>query len=157
MVITLLHRVTDYVYHGHGLNAGTIGVEVQARAAGLLSNSRTFWRSRREKAAGKTFEQLVREPTPGILAAHARALRYYAALMAHRGHPLKAINLTHRQSARKPSDPGELLARNAATVAAELGFERDLTQRTWGRGTGQPERWVVGHLQRTIMRPGQKQ
>ncbi|MEM7256036.1 MAG: hypothetical protein AAF404_01475 [Pseudomonadota bacterium] len=133
--------MTAYVYHGHGLNRGTIGVEVQARAAGLVGNPRTFWRSRRDKALGRSFDQLVREPTAEILAAHACVLRYYAALMERRGQPLRSLNLTHRQSARKGSDPGQAIASNAAAVADELGYTEDMTGRTWGRGLAQRPQW----------------
>lgn len=140
--IVLLHRVTAYVYHGHGWNRDTIGIELQARAAGLEGRARTFWRSRGEKRRGRTHEQLAAEATPEQIRAFKALCRYYAALMAARGAPLQAV-VTHRQSARKPSDPGQRIALALNEVAAELELPRDWTAKVRGRGRPQPDEWVL--------------
>ena len=140
VVVTLLHPVTAYLYHGHGWNRDTIGIEVQARAAGAVGKRRTFWRSSKEKATGKSYEELVREPSAGKLAAVRALTKYYAALMAQRKSPLVAV-VTHRQSARKPSDPGEAIARVAFEAGRQLGFE-DWALKTRGKGRPAPDSWT---------------
>ena len=143
VVVTLLHKVTDYVYHGHAGNRFCIGVEVQCRAAGLVGNKRTFWRSKKDKTLGRTYDRLVREPSAGRLAAVRAVIRYYSALMELRGEPIKGV-VTHRQTAAKRSDPGQAIARVGNDVVRELGLE-DWSQRTWGKskkGRPQPDQWT---------------
>lgn len=142
--VVLLHPVTSYVYHGHAANAWSIGIEVQARAAGLEGEARTFWRSRREKTQGprhRSFEQLVAEATDRQLLACLALARYYAAVMVLHQHPLRAW-VTHRQTARKPSDPGQRIALMAALAGRELELPEDWTTKTWGKGRPQPDQWV---------------
>ena len=139
VVITLLHRLTSYVYHGHGANRFSVGIEIQARAAGIEWESRTFWRSRKEKEDGRMFTDLVREVTPGILAAIPKVADYYEALQSNRGLEIRA-DVFHRQTARKPSDPGERIARAVLQASRDLGGE-DWTMKTWGKGRPVPDLW----------------
>lgn len=142
VVVTLLHRVTDYVYHGHGWNASTVGVEVQANAAGIEGDARTFWRSKSQIADGLTYAELGREVSDGVLRACTATMRYYAALMADRGATLKCLNRTHRQSARKPSDPGSRIARHVAEESRRMGWTADGSQQVLGKGKPQPDEWT---------------
>lgn len=140
VVVTLLHRLTSYVYHGHGANRFSVGIEIQARASGIEGASRTFWRSRKEKSTDKTFDDLVREAPPGILAAIPKVADYYEALQANRGMEIRA-DVFHRQTARKPSDPGERIARAVLRASRDLGCE-DWTMETWGKGRRVPDAWA---------------
>lgn len=142
VIVTLLHRVTDYVYHGHGWNRSTIGIEVQARAAGIETDARSFWRSRKEKAAGLTHDDLKHEVSDGVLKACGATMRYYAALMDARNVPLECLNHTHRQSARKPSDPGSRIALHVAKEARSLGWTIDHSATVLGKGSPQPDIWT---------------
>lgn len=138
--IALLHRVTAYVYHGHHWNRDTIGIEVSARAPGIEGDSRTFWRSSKEKKAGLTMADLQVPATDVQLKACEALARYYAALMAAREAPLRAW-VTHRQSSTKAADPGERIARRAAKIGFDLELPEDWTTVVRGKGRPQPSRW----------------
>jgi hypothetical protein len=113
--VSLLHHPTAYVYHGHALNHGTIGVEIACRAAGVEGERLTFWRSRKEiqgwheamEAHGaiwpervgydkthpgkwhppQTYSDLVAEATDAQLAAIPLIMGYYVRLVGANAYP----------------------------------------------------------------------
>jgi hypothetical protein len=142
VVVTLLHRLTAYVYHGHGWNRSTVGIEVQANAAGIDGDPSTFWRSKQQIAAGLTYADVGHEVSDGVLRACTATMHYYAKLKAARGAALLCLNRTHRQSARKPSDPGSRIARHVAEEARRMGWTADGSQKVLGKGRPQPDEWT---------------
>lgn len=159
--ISLLHHPTAYVYHGHALNGGTVGIEIACRAAGVEGDPATFWRSRREilgwhsevpgwpEAIGrvpnhpgrwhgpKAYDVLVAEATDEQLAATRELVRYYADTFRS----IRGI-WAHRQGrADRTSDPGSRIwQRVAEPMRVELGLA-DVRDLTLGDGTPIPRRW----------------
>lgn len=112
--IVLLHDPTHYLWHGHAINKNSIGIEVSCRAAGIIDNPYTFWRSKKEKQQGKTFQELVSEPTKIQLEATKELCRYYIELAKNNGSEIKYI-IPHRSSHKsRISDPGESIWKNVA-------------------------------------------
>lgn len=118
--IVLLHPMLAYMWHANAANRFTIGIEMAVRAAGIEGNPKTFWRSRREKRAGREPESLFAELTDkqrqaGLILGeyyvqeHKRqcALRDNAAL-----NPPGIVAMGfHRNSHRsRTSDPGSAIA-----------------------------------------------
>lgn len=161
--VSLLHHPTAYVYHGHALNAKTIGIEIACRAAGTEGDPRTFWRSDRERfgyhqatktrklAIGRTpghpgrwhppreYAELVAEATDLQLAATRDLVRYYVDLV-----PSVRALWAHRQGRKdRTSDPGSRIWRGVAEpLRAELELV-DVRGLTVGDGTPIPEEWRV--------------
>lgn len=147
-VITLLQPATAYMYHGHALNRFTIGIEVEARAAGIEGDPSTFWRTAAEKKAGKTYDDLKFEATDVQLRALDALIRYYIRL--HRRNaspPVQPLGLyAHRQGHKsRTSDPGSRIASHAyqAFMPSEIGdYLRDTTGETYGSGRPWPKEWL---------------
>lgn len=138
--VVLLHPVTAITWHGHAANAFSIGVEVDCRAAGTEGDRRTFWRSRREKAAGKSYEELVREPTDIQLQA-AVALGVYLTEEVHRIGGKIVAQMFHRNShSSRTSDPGSRIALNVALPLAER-YGHEYGGPVVGTGNPIPESW----------------
>lgn len=139
--VSLLHHPTARVQHGHALNGGTIGIEIACRAAGTEGDPATFWRSAKEKAAGRTYAQLVAEATDIQLAAVRDLVRYYFDLVADNGGEIRGL-WAHRQGHEsRTSDPGSRIWRGVAEPLRhelELADVRDLTL---GSGTKVPAQW----------------
>lgn len=141
--IILLHDPKDYMWHAHSLNKTTIGIEVSCRAAGLLEEAKTFWRSKREKEQGKTYEQLVKEATDIQLAATKELCRYYIEMAKKNGGEIKYIQ-SHRQGhSSRVSDPGERIWKE---VAIPIMKEFNLTTGPYrgykiGSGNSLPIEW----------------
>jgi hypothetical protein len=143
---SILHALTDYMQHGHALNGGTIGIEVDARAAGVENDEDTFWRSPREidgyheacevdgkkyklaigrtpKHPGRwhppqTYDELVAEATPAQLAAIPDIMAWCCGEVAANGGHVSG-NWAHCQGDRSRcfTDPGSKIWK--AVEAAE--------------------------------------
>lgn len=138
--VSLLHHPEKYIYHGNALNGGTIGIEVAARAAGTEGDPATFWRSKAEKVAGKTYDQLVAEATPAQLDALAELIRYYYDLAKSNGGEINGI-WAHRQGASdRDSDPGSRIWSVGEKMTRELGL-KDRRDMTLGSGKTIPMSW----------------
>lgn len=168
---SLLHAATDYVQHGHLLNGGTIGIEVDARAAGVESDEDTFWRSPREihgyheactvggrkykLAIGRrtghpgrwhppqTYDELVAEATPAQLAAIPNIMAWCCAEVASHGARISG-NWAHRQGHKsRTTDPGSRIWQ-AVERAERENPELGLLDRrdmTLGSGKTIPKVW----------------
>lgn len=112
--IALLHPIVAYVYHGHSANKFSIGIEVDCRAAGVEGDGRTFWRSRAEKAAGKRYEELVREPTARQLQSCFALGVYFTEEVDRLGGEIKAQGFHRNSHSSRTSDPGSRIALNVA-------------------------------------------
>lgn len=135
-----LHPFERVVWHGHALNRGTIGIEIDCRAAGTEGDPRTFWRSRKEQAAGKTYEQLVREATPAQLTAIPTVMRFCVDTVAANGGAVRA-NWAHRQGhSSRTSDPGSRVWRAVMHAGSALDLV-DVQDKTLGSGNPIPAAW----------------
>lgn len=140
--ISLLHEPTDLVYHGHGLNAQTIGIEIDCRAASY--DGGPFWRSKKEKAKGLTYADLGLEALDEqLLAACWLAIDYADAVERHGGR--LTTMWAHRQShVSRTSDPGARIWQGVALPMIEALRLVDVSHLTVGNGRPIPEEWKHG-------------
>lgn len=61
--ITVLNDPEMYMAQAHALNRFTIGIEIDCRIPGLMGDPSTFYRTKKEKAAGLTMRDLMVMPT----------------------------------------------------------------------------------------------
>jgi len=135
--IILIHSPVDYMWHAHALNKYDIGIEVSSRCAGIEGNSRTFWRSRKEKKAGKKYENLVTEATEIQLEATKELCRYYIKLVEEHGGKIEFIH-AHRQGHKsRVSDPGSRIWQKVAIPIMEE-FGLTCGPIGWKTGSGHP-------------------
>jgi hypothetical protein len=140
--ISLLHHPTNVVWHGNALNDGTIGIEVACRAAGTEGDLSTLWISKKEKAAGKKPEQLVREATDAQLAALEELVRHYIDEIAAQGGSIRGL-WAHRQGhVSRTSDPGSRIWSVAERVRLALGLP-DVRNMKLGSGKTIPPSWRI--------------
>lgn len=142
--IVLLHTPTDYMWHAHSLNKYDIGIEVSCRTAGILGNSKTFWRSKREKENEKKYKDLVSDPTNIQLEATKELCRYYIQLVKENGGEIKFIH-AHRQGHKsRVSDPGSLIWQKVAIpIMEEFGLSSGPVGWKIGSGKPIPQVWDV--------------
>ena len=137
--VGLAHPPTAYLYCQHAGNRGYNGLEISCRAAGIEGNSKAFWRSRKEKKAGKVYDELVREVSDVQILAGFLVWRYWHRLNALNGYP--HINyIWHRNTHKsRVSDPG---SRIAAKLTTRLEVELSLQPASpLGSGTVTPWQW----------------
>lgn len=121
------------LWTSHALNADTIGHEVDCRAAGVYGNPKTVWLSRKEKAAGKVAEDVLREATDEQMQAGVALSGYYQRLLGKR-----LVQWAHRQSHKsRTTDPGSRIYQGVI-LQLDLPHYPDQT-----RGSGKPidDRW----------------
>lgn len=138
--VVLNHPIRAYLYGAHTANRFTVQIEHSARAAGIEGDARTFWRSKRERAAGRTYSELVHEVDDRQVASSLALHWYYYTEMLRQGGKL-VRQMTHREShSSRTSDPGSRIATLVcAPFAAMTGLE-------WGgapvgSGTRVPTVW----------------
>lgn len=139
--VTLLHHAQRRMWHAHSLNSETIGIEVDCREYGISDDPRTFWRSKREREAGKRPEQLHIPVRRAQLRALWMVMDYYESLLRNKTgmSPQDFKVFLHRQGHKsRVNDPGQKIARHADRYVRL----RKLTP-TYSevRGTGTP--WPV--------------
>lgn len=139
--IVLLHPVRAYMYHANGANRFSYGIEHSARAAGIEGEPRTFWRSRRERAAGKTYADLVHEIDDRQAIASLLLRAYVVDEVARQGGKIVA-SMFHRNShSSRTSDPG---SRIAMLVSRPFALERGLEYGSPVVGSGSKTPYVWG-------------
>jgi hypothetical protein len=107
------HPLRNYVNHGNGYNASTLGLEVEGNYAGLESDpARTTWRGEPTELTAQTIETAR------------AALRWLVEAGWAEGMPLRRIYAHRQSSATRRSDPGEALWKALVPWAEEtLGLE----------------------------------
>jgi len=140
--IVLLHTPTAYMWHAHSLNKYDVGIEVSCRTAGVHGVERTFWRSKREIDAKKTYEDLVADPTEIQLEATKELCRYYIRLVEENGGKIEFIH-AHRQGHKsRVGDPGSLIWQKVAIpIMEEFGLSCGPIGWKVGSGNPIPEIW----------------
>lgn len=103
--IVLLQPIRAYMFHANSANKFSVGIEIAARAAGIDGDAKTFWRNKREKEMNLTYEDLGCEASPRQMEAANILADYYIEEISRRGGTVKYV-MDHRNSAKKPSDPG---------------------------------------------------
>lgn len=139
--IVLLHPVRAYVYGANSANSFTYQIEHSARAAGIEGEARTFWRSRSEKAAGKSYEDLVHEIDDRQVIASLLLRAYVVDEIERQGGKVVA-SMSHRNSHwSRTSDPGQ---RIAMLVSRPFALERGLEYGGPVVGSGSKTPYVWG-------------
>jgi hypothetical protein len=111
--IFYVNDFSTHIWHGHGYNRTTIGIEVDGNFAGIASNLGTLWK----KGGGPS----VHSPEQAVSVR--KAIRFICDDMKRRGVEIKFI-VAHRQgSDQRQSDPGDLIWLNCGVWAQmELGL-----------------------------------
>lgn len=131
-----------YVQHGNGLNATTLGLEIDGLYSGLCDDPRT---TPRREDLETTWGGEPCELTPAIVEAGRSALRWLVIEGRREGMPIGQIWAHRQSSAARRSDPGEELWQSVAEpVAAELGLRIDYAA-TLGSGRPIPVQWSAAH------------
>lgn len=129
-----LHDLEVAVVHGNGLNADTVGIELDGTYAGVEGDPATFWR-----APGSTAQPQA--PTVELVETALAVCRWIAATVARHGGRVRHVWAHRQASAQRRSDPGGALWQAVAVpLAAELGLE-DVGDQTRGDGAPIPEAW----------------
>jgi hypothetical protein len=143
--VTLLGNFTDYMQHGHALNGGTFGIEVDCRPCRIEGDKRTFWMSEKERNGyvndkGRRFvpqryEDLVREATDAQLATIPLLLAWCIDEVKRLGGvPGIRACWAHRQGrGDRVSDPGSRVWSAVRKASAEQGL-KNVEHMTLGDG-----------------------
>ncbi len=135
--IVLLHTPTDYMWHAHSLNKHDIGIEISCRAAGIVGNAETFWRSAKDKEKNRQYEELVKEANEIQLAASRELCRYYIELVEANGGEIEFIHAHRQGHSSRVSDPGSLIWDEVAIpIMEEFGLKCGPVG--WKSGSGHP-------------------
>lgn len=137
--VGLAHPPTAYLWHGHKGNRRFNGLEIACRAAGLEGDPRTFWRTKKERKADRTYVQVGREPTDEQLAAAFLVTRYHGRLNAINGHPHTLYGYHRGGHWSRRGDPG---SRAALYLGRRCESDLGLSDvGPMGSGTATPSRW----------------
>lgn len=138
----LANELTSYVYHGHALNARSLGLEIDGRYPGILDDPDTV----PDEADKSTWGGDPMVLAPQTIAAAREALRTLVEQGRRAGMPIRYV-WAHRQSSpMRRSDPGEEIWRHVVLDYAvpELGLETQPGE-TWteddGEGLPVPRDW----------------
>lgn len=139
---SLLHHFDHIVWHGNALNGGTIGIEIDCRAAGVEGDPDTFWISKRERAAGKGYADLVQEASPQQLYMIPKLMKMCCDEALARGGQILG-NWAHRQGhSSRTSDPGSTIWKQVERAQVQLGYPfNDYRDRALGTGKPIPAEW----------------
>ncbi len=133
--ILLLNPLTLDLPHGNGLNAATVGLEIDGRYAGIEGNVATFWRP-----PGDTSKP-QRAPDAQLAGARA-AVRWVCEEVARRGGQIKTIHAHRQANALRQSDPGSRIWQEVGCWAQnELGLSDGGDGFRVGKGLALPAAW----------------
>lgn len=128
----LMHDLDKRLWHGHGFNYRSVGIEVEGYYAGVEGDLRTFWRPKEEPG---------RQPMElgcAMAAAIVAAIGATVDMVASAGGKIRYIG-AHRQSyGNKRSDPGEAIWKVAVLCMKNMGLEEAPTLEY---GLPIPEAW----------------
>jgi len=136
------HPLVDYIQHGNGYNAFSLGMEIDGRYAGLEDDPATVAR----EDLNTTWKGDPTELTEQTIRAACAALQYLVIEGRKQGMPLTHV-VAHRQSSpTRRSDPGQAIWQEVVLgyAESELGLQVDLddflTHRK-GPGRAIPHQW----------------
>jgi N-acetyl-anhydromuramyl-L-alanine amidase AmpD len=131
-----MHDFEKVVWHGNGLNASTIGIEMEGTYAGIEGDDRTFWRPHDEP------DRKSQTPTLELVEAAKATVRWICGEVARHGGRIAHV-FAHRQASnQRDSDPGSALwQRVAMPLHAELTLDDGGPGYTVGNGLPIPEKW----------------
>lgn len=131
--VNWVHDLERVVWHGHGFNDATVGLELEGLYAGIAGNPDG-------SATPET-------PTPELVKAAQETIRWVFATVTRHGGHLRYL-YAHRQSkGSRRADPGqELWQAVALPMMAELGLEDGGLGYCRGSGRPIPEAWDARHV-----------
>jgi hypothetical protein len=131
--ILLVNPLDQRVPHGNGFNARSVGIECSGTYEGIEGDRSTWWQPKGVDAPQR--------PTPELIEAARRAVRWICAEVAARGGRVRYL-YAHRQSrASRLSDPGQVLWREVALWAEAEGLLETRPGYTVGTGRPIPAAW----------------
>jgi peptidoglycan hydrolase-like protein with peptidoglycan-binding domain len=131
--ILQVYGLSDLVYHGHGLNGSTVGIELSGTYEGVEGDPRTWW-----QPPGVSAPQ---RPTAALVEAARRAVRWVVEEVAAHGGRVRWC-YAHRQSrASRVSDPCKVLWREVALEVEREGLLETRPGFTVGTGRPIPREW----------------
>lgn len=111
--IVHIYDFTDRVNHGHNLNAGDVGIEIDGFFAGVEGDLRTFWRPKEDP------DRLPLVPTEEQILAARRAVEFVVEQVAANGGAVRFIHAHRQSSAQRQSDPGSEIWRGVGLWAQQ--------------------------------------
>lgn len=131
-----IYDFAERVNHGHNLNAGDVGIEIDGHFAGVEGDLRTYWRPPQDP--GRMPLDLRDEQ---VLAAR-RAVEFVVETVAAHGGCVRLIHAHRQSSSQRISDPGSAIWKAVGLWAQEkLGLDDGGPGFTVGDGRPIPEAW----------------
>jgi hypothetical protein len=131
--VLLCNPLDSLVAHGNGFNARSVGIECSGTYEGIEGDRSTWWQPKGVKEPQR--------PTPELIEAARRAVRWICAEVAARGGRVRYL-YAHRQSrASRVSDPGEVLWREVALYCEREGLLSTRPGYVVGTGRAIPKEW----------------
>jgi hypothetical protein len=129
-----------YVQHGNGLNAQSLGLEIDGLYSGLEDDPETFPRREDRDTTWSAGAPCVLTET--TIEAAREALRWLVETGRAEGMPIEYVYAHRQSSATRRSDPGAAIWREIVEAYAipVLGL-RSERGRTWGDGRAIPVEW----------------
>jgi len=133
----LLHDVEDLMWHAHGFNARSVGVETEGYFSGIETDPKYFWKPEKSKNEPMDFPEHQANAARMAVIATINIVRQMGGKVLYIG--------AHRQSyAAKESDPGSLIWKAVGVWAQnEFGL---LEAPTLPAGSPIPEAWDEHHV-----------
>lgn len=141
------HQLTSYVLHANGLNAYTLGLEIDGRYPGLLDDPDTVPRREDLETVWGGDPDTV---TDTIVQTACAALRWLVEEGRAMGMPITSIYAHRQSSATRRSDPGQELWQRVAEayaipvlgLKAQYGVALEHSGRKKGKGRPIPREWA---------------
>ena len=139
-IFVATHPLDVHVNHGNGLNASSLGLEIDGRYSGLVDDPGTVAREDL-RTTWKGDPTLLTDLT---VRTARDALRWLVEEGRRQGMPIRKLWAHRQSSATRRSDPGEELWKAVALWGAqELGLTLE-QHKTWGDGRPVPAAWDPG-------------
>ena len=133
-----MHELEQVVWHGNGLNASTIGIEMDGEYAGIEGDDRTFWRPADEP--GRT----PQAPTDALVQATIATVVWLCDEVKRHGGRVAHLYAHRQASNTRESDPGSALWQRVALVLlsrADLALDDGGPGYKVGSGLPIPVEW----------------
>ncbi len=134
--VVWLHDFAKIVWHANGLNAMTVGVELDGMYEGVQGDPKTFWNPDKDP------KRVPQRATNDLVEAAKATVRWVCAEVARHGGKVRHLHAHRQASKHRPSDPGsELWQLVGMALHQELTLTDGGTGFTLGDGRRIPEAW----------------
>jgi hypothetical protein len=134
--VLILNGCEWVTYHGNGLNAADVGIEIDGYYEGIEGKRNTFWTPPQDPG------RVPLQPTAVQIEAACLAVRWICTEVAGNGGAIKFIHAHRQASDQRQSDPGSRLWKDVGLWAQQaLGLTDGGREFTVGTGLRIPEAW----------------